>query len=242
MLRLDAVDVHYGGVQAVRGLTVSVAAGEVVTLLGGNGAGKTSTLSAISGLVRPSAGRITFEGQDITRAKPHEIVGRGLIHVPEGRRVFSRLSVHENLQLGGYLVRNAAELATRLDHVFAMLPRLAELRGQAAGSLSGGEQQMVAIGRALMAEPRLLVLDEPSMGLAPGMVATVMRLIQDIRDQGTAVLLVEQNTRAAMRVADRGYVLETGTCVAEGTVGELAGDPRVAEAYLGTAQPSPAGK
>ncbi|MEU1480923.1 ABC transporter ATP-binding protein [Streptomyces sp. NPDC005760] len=238
LLELTGVDVRYGGVRALHGLTLSVAAGEVVALLGGNGAGKTSTLSAISGLEMPSAGRITFAGQDITRAKPHEIVGRGLVHVPEGRRVFSRLSVHENLQLGGYLVRSAGELTARLDRVYATLPRLAELRGQAAGSLSGGEQQMVAIGRALMADPRLLMLDEPSMGLAPGMVATVMGLIRDIREQGTAVLLVEQNTRAAMRVADRGYVLDTGTCVVEGTIGELADDPRIAEAYLGIAQPS----
>ncbi|MFF7337742.1 ABC transporter ATP-binding protein [Streptomyces sp. NPDC008163] len=235
VLELIGVDVHYSGVQALHGLTLSVMPGEVVTLLGGNGAGKTSTLSAISGLETPSAGRIIFEGQDITRARPHDIVGRGLVHVPEGRRVFSRLTVHENLQLGGYLVRSAQELATRLDRVCATLPRLAELRGRAAGSLSGGEQQMVAIGRALMAEPRLLMLDEPSMGLAPGMVATVMGLIRDISEQGTAVLLVEQNTRAAMRVADRGYVLDTGTCVVEGPVAELADDPRIAEAYLGFA-------
>jgi branched-chain amino acid transport system ATP-binding protein len=234
LLELDGIDIHYGGAQAVRGLTLSVRAGEIVVLLGANGAGKTSTLSAVSGLVRPSAGRIRFDGSDITRAKPHAIVARGLVHVPEGRHVFSRLSVHENLQVGGYLVTRSAELAARVDRVYSLLPRLAELRARAAGSLSGGEQQMVAIGRALVAEPRMLLLDEPSMGLAPKMVAAVMRLVTEIRGQGTSVLLVEQNATAAMRIADRGYVLESGSCVTAGTVGELADDPRVAEAYLGS--------
>ncbi|MGW6704001.1 ABC transporter ATP-binding protein [Streptomyces sp. NPDC054956] len=233
MLELEDIDIHYGGVQALHGLSLSVRTGEIVVLLGGNGAGKTSTLSAVSGLVRPSGGRVLFEGEDITRAKPHEIVARGLVHVPEGRRVFSRLSVHENLQLGAYLVRRPAEVAARIDRVYGLLPKLADRRAQAGGSLSGGEQQMVAIGRALMAAPRLLMLDEPSMGLAPGTAATVMGLVRDIKEQGTAVLLVEQNARAALRIADRGYVMDTGRCLFEGSVGELAHDPRVAEAYLG---------
>ncbi|MFD7130616.1 ABC transporter ATP-binding protein [Streptomyces sp. NPDC059894] len=236
MLDLDGIDIHYGGAQAVRSLSMSVQPGEIVVLLGGNGAGKTSTLSAVSGLIRPSAGTIRFGREDITRRKPHDIVGLGLVHVPEGRHVFSRLSVHENLQLGGYLVTGQAELAARADRVYTLLPRLVELRTRQAGSLSGGEQQMVAIGRALMAAPRVLLLDEPSMGLAPRMVAAVMRLVQDIREQGTAVLLVEQNATAAMRIADRGYVLESGACVASGLVRDLAGDARVAAAYLGADQ------
>jgi branched-chain amino acid transport system ATP-binding protein len=233
VLELSDLEVGYGGVQALRGLSLSVGAGEIVALLGNNGAGKTTTLSAVSGLVRAGAGRITYEGDDITRASPPKIVGRGLVHVPEGRRIFSSLTVHENLLLGGYLVRDAKELARRVDRAYALLPKLAERRDQHGGTLSGGEQQMLAIGRALVAGPRLLMLDEPSMGLAPLIVAAVMDVIRDINEAGTSVLLVEQNAKAALKIAHRGYVIENGRCVLDGPAADLAADSRVVEAYLG---------
>ncbi|GIH77058.1 ABC transporter ATP-binding protein [Planobispora longispora] len=235
MLEIRGLDVHYGGVHALRGLSLTVAAGEVVALLGNNGAGKTTTLSAVSGLLRPSGGAILFEGADITRDPPHRITARGLVHVPEGRRVFSALTVQENLQLGGYLVRDQAEVRRRIERVYDLLPRLAERRRQRGGTLSGGEQQMLAIGRALVTGPRLLLLDEPSMGLAPLVVASVMELVAGINAEGTSVLLVEQNAVAALRVAHRGYVIENGTCVLGGPAAELREDSRVVEAYLGGA-------
>lgn len=233
MLEISGLDVHYGGVHALRGLSLTVAPGEIVALLGNNGAGKTTTLSAVSGLVRPSAGTVVFDGGDVTREKPHRITERGLVHVPEGRRVFSTLTVHENLQLGGYLLRDKAEIRRRIERVYGLLPRLAERRGQQGGTLSGGEQQMLAIGRALVTGPRLLLLDEPSMGLAPLVVASIMELIAGINKEGTSVLLVEQNATAALRVAHRGYVIENGACVLDGPAAELREDARVAEAYLG---------
>jgi branched-chain amino acid transport system ATP-binding protein len=233
VLEVSDLEVSYGGVQALRGLSLTVGEGEIVALLGNNGAGKTTTLSAVSGLVRPGAGRIAYEGDDITRESPPKIVGRGLVHVPEGRRIFSTLTVHENLLLGGYLVRDAKELARRVDRAYALLPRLAERRTQQGGTLSGGEQQMLAIGRALVAGPRLLMLDEPSMGLAPLIVAAVMDVIRDINEAGTAVLLVEQNAKAALKIVDRGYVIENGRCVLDGPAADLAADSRVVEAYLG---------
>ncbi|MEV5754766.1 ABC transporter ATP-binding protein [Actinoallomurus sp. NPDC052308] len=233
MLEVSDLEVSYGGVQALRGLSLTVGEGEIVALLGNNGAGKTTTLSAVSGLVRPGAGRIVYEGDDITRAAPPKIVGRGLVHVPEGRRIFSTLTVHENLLLGGYLVRDAKELARRVDRAYSLLPKLAERRAQHGGTLSGGEQQMLAIGRALVAGPRLLMLDEPSMGLAPLIVAAVMDVIRDINEAGTAVLLVEQNAKAALKIAHRGYVIENGRCVLDGPAADLAADSRVVEAYLG---------
>ncbi|MFL6053943.1 MAG: ABC transporter ATP-binding protein [Actinoallomurus sp.] len=233
MLEVSDLEVSYGGVQALRGLSLTVGEGEIVALLGNNGAGKTTTLSAVSGLVRPGAGRIAYEGEDITREPPPKIVGRGLVHVPEGRRIFSTLTVHENLLLGGYLVRDAKELARRVDRAYALLPKLAERRTQQGGTLSGGEQQMLAIGRALVAGPRLLMLDEPSMGLAPLIVAAVMDVIRDINEAGTAVLLVEQNAKAALKIAHRGYVIENGRCVLDGPAADLAADSRVVEAYLG---------
>ncbi|MCO5967670.1 ABC transporter ATP-binding protein [Actinoallomurus soli] len=233
MLEVSDLEVSYGGVQALRGLSLTVGEGEIVALLGNNGAGKTTTLSAVSGLVRAGAGRITYEGDDITREAPPKIVGRGLVHVPEGRRVFSTLTVHDNLLLGGYLVRDAKELARRVDRAYALLPKLAERRSQQGGTLSGGEQQMLAIGRALVAGPRLLMLDEPSMGLAPLIVAAVMDVIRDINEDGTAVLLVEQNAKAALKIAHRGYVIENGRCVLDGPAADLAADARVVEAYLG---------
>jgi branched-chain amino acid transport system ATP-binding protein len=233
MLEIDGIDVSYGGVQALHGMSLTVADGEVVALLGNNGAGKTSTLSAVSGLVRPTGGRIVFDGHDITRASPPEIVGLGLVHVPEGRRIFSTLTVQENLQMGGYLVRDPAETRRRIDRVYGLLPRLRERREQQGGTLSGGEQQMLAIGRAIVAGPRLLMLDEPSMGLAPLVVTAVMELIAEINEGGTSVLLVEQNAKAALKIATRGYVVENGRCVLDAPAAELADDSRVVEAYLG---------
>ncbi|GAA4624022.1 ABC transporter ATP-binding protein [Actinoallomurus vinaceus] len=233
MLEVSDLEVSYGGVQALRGMSLTVGEGEIVALLGNNGAGKTTMLSAVSGLVRPGAGRIAYEGADITREPPPKIVGRGLVHVPEGRRIFSTLTVHENLLLGGYLVRDAKELARRVDRAYTLLPKLAERRDQHGGTLSGGEQQMLAIGRALVAGPRLLMLDEPSMGLAPLIVAAVMDVIRDINEAGTSVLLVEQNAKAALKIAHRGYVIENGRCVLDGPAADLAADSRVVEAYLG---------
>jgi branched-chain amino acid transport system ATP-binding protein len=233
VLELKDLQVSYGGVQALRGLSLVVGDSEIVAVLGNNGAGKTTTLSAVSGLVRPDSGSITYQGVDITRDPPSKIVARGLIHVPEGRRIFGTLTVHENLLLGGYLLRDTKELARRVDRTYELLPKLAERRGQHGGTLSGGEQQMLAIGRALVASPALLMLDEPSMGLAPLIVAVVMEVIRDINAAGTAVLLVEQNAKAALKIADRGYVIENGRCVLDGHALELAADPRVVEAYLG---------
>jgi branched-chain amino acid transport system ATP-binding protein len=233
MLEVSGLDVRYAGVQALRGLDLTVGDGEIVALLGNNGAGKTTTLSTISGLLRAHAGRIVHDGADITRADPAAIVARGLIHVPEGRRIFSTLTVQENLQIGGYPLRDATELARRVDHVYELLPKLAERKDQDGGTLSGGEQQMLAIGRAMVAGPRLLMLDEPSMGLAPLVVAAVMDVIREVSAAGTAVLIVEQNARAALKIADRGYVVENGRAVLHGTASDLSGDRRVVEAYLG---------
>jgi branched-chain amino acid transport system ATP-binding protein len=232
-LELRQVDVHYGRIQALRGLSLEVGEGQVVAVLGNNGAGKTTTLAAISGVVRASRGTVRVFGDDITKQSPWNIVGRGIVHVPEGRRIFSRLTVHENLQLGGYLVRDQAVIDRRIAEVYELLPRLKERRTQQGGTLSGGEQQMLAIGRALVAGPRLLMLDEPSMGLAPLVVAQVMDLIRDINAKGTSVLLVEQNARAALRIAHRAYVIEEGAATLEGDAAQLAGDSRVVDAYLG---------
>lgn len=235
MLEIQGLHVNYGGVRALRGLDLTVGEGEIVALLGNNGAGKTTTLSAVSALVRPTSGRILHAGEDITRTAPPEVVERGVVHVPEGRRIFSTLTVHENLLIGGYLVRDRADLARRVDEVYELLPRLAERRDQQGGTLSGGEQQMLAIGRSLVARPRLLMLDEPSMGMAPLMVAAVMQVIRNINLSGTAVLLVEQNAIAALKIAHRGYVIENGKTVLAGGAADLARDARVAEAYLGIA-------
>lgn len=233
MLEFDSVEVYYGKVQALRGVSVRVEEGEIVSLLGNNGAGKTTTLSAASALVRTHSGRISFAGGDITKAHPWDVVGAGLIHVPEGRRIFSTLTVMENLQIGSYLVKDRKAVGKRMAQVFEMLPLLAQRRGQQGGTLSGGEQQMLAIGRALVAGPKMLMLDEPSMGLAPLIVAQIMQVIKEVNDQGTTVLLVEQNARAALRITDRGYVLENGSITIEGTGAELMADSRIVEAYLG---------
>jgi len=233
MLEFDNVEVFYGKVQALRGLSIRVDEGEIVALLGNNGAGKTTTLSTASALVTAKTGTVTFNGTDITNAKPWDVVDAGLIHVPEGRRIFSTLSVYENLQLGGYLVKDRGLVAKRIKHVYELLPLLEERKDQQGGTLSGGEQQMLAIGRALVAGPKMLMLDEPSMGLAPLIVAQVMQVISDIRSEGTTVLLVEQNARAALKVTDRAYVIEDGATTLEGKASEMISDSRIIDAYLG---------
>jgi branched-chain amino acid transport system ATP-binding protein len=233
MLEFENVEVFYGKVQALCGISLTVAEGEIVALLGNNGAGKTTTLSTASALVKSHSGKVTFNGADITKAHPWDVVGAGLIHVPEGRRIFSTLTVRENLQLGGYLVKDQAVVAERIKNVFDLLPLLAERRLQQGGTLSGGEQQMLAIGRGLVAGPKMLMLDEPSMGLAPLIVAQVMQVISEIRDQGTTVLLVEQNARAALKVTDRAYVIDSGVTTLEGQASDLISDPRIIDAYLG---------
>jgi len=232
-LQITDLNVMYGRVQALRGLSLRVAEGEIVALLGNNGAGKTSTLAAVSGVVRASGGTVTAFGDDITKGDPWDIVGRGVVHVPEGRRIFSRLTIHENLQLGGYLQKDQNVVGSRIREVYELLPLLAERRQQQGGTLSGGEQQMLAVGRALVAGPRLLMLDEPSMGLAPLIVNQIMELISSINAKGTSVLLVEQNAKAALRIAHRAYVVEDGATTLEGPAHELAGDSRVVDAYLG---------
>lgn len=234
MLEFEDVEVFYGKVQALRGLSLRVEPGEIVALLGNNGAGKTTTLSTASALITAQTGKVTFDGVDITKAKPWDVVAAGLIHVPEGRRIFSTMSVHENLLLGGYMVKERGAVAKRLAHVYELLPLLGERRAQQGGTLSGGEQQMLAIGRALIAGPKMLMLDEPSMGLAPLIVAQVMRVIDDIRNEGTTVLLVEQNARAALKVTDRAYVIEEGVTTLEGNAADMISDPRIIDAYLGS--------
>lgn len=234
MLTVENIDVYYGAIHALKGASLTVNQGEVVTMIGANGAGKSTTIRTISGLVRPRVGRILFEGEDITRLPAHRLVQRGLCQSPEGRRVFANLSVLENLQLGGYVYRNRpAQLREDLDRAFTLFPRLKERAQQSAGTLSGGEQQMLAIGRALMSRPRLLMLDEPSLGLAPFLVQQIFQIIRDINQQGTTILLVEQNAFQALRVATRGYVLETGQIVLSDTGDALLHNPEVREAYLG---------
>jgi branched-chain amino acid transport system ATP-binding protein len=232
MLQLEGIDVYYGEIHALRAVGLEVLEGEIVALLGNNGAGKSTTLKTVSGLLRPRRGAITLEGRSLAGVPPHAIVAQGIAHVPEGRRIFNRLSVRENLSMGAYL-RTDAGIAGDLDRVFDLFPRLKERIGQVAGTLSGGEQQMLAIGRALMANPRLLLLDEPSMGLAPVLVEQIFATIDSINRQGTTILLVEQNAAMALSIAHRGYVLETGTVVLAGSAADLAGNAEVRRAYLG---------
>jgi branched-chain amino acid transport system ATP-binding protein len=232
VLSVDALDVAYGQIRALKGVALAVGRGEIVALLGNNGAGKTTTLKTISGLLRPTRGTIILEGQPLAGVPPHEIVMRGLAHVPEGRRIFNRLTVRENLVMGAYTRRDAG-IAADLDRVFALFPRLGERVAQVAGTLSGGEQQMLAIARALMLGPRLLLLDEPSMGLAPVLVEQIFDTIVDINRQGTTILLVEQNAAMALSIAHRGYVLETGSIALAGTAAALADNADVRRAYLG---------
>jgi len=233
-LQLDVRDleVHYDGIRALHGVTFSVPKGEIVTLIGANGAGKTSILRAISGLT-PYTGSIVFEGQDLQRVPAHQIVGLGIAHVPEGRGIFGNLTVQENLRLATWQRKDKEEIEIDYDRVFTIFPRLMERRDQPSGTLSGGEQQMLAVGRALMSRGRLLLLDEPSMGLAPRLVREIFRVIEDINQTGVTILLVEQNANMALRIASRAYVLETGAVILSGAGRELLGDPRVKEAYLG---------
>ena len=232
-LRIEGLRVCYGRTEAVKGISLNVPEGRVVTLIGANGAGKTSTMRAVSGLLRPSGGRILLDGADIAGQRPHRIAAAGLRQVPEGRQVFAELTVAENLQLGAYLVADRAEVARRQDRVLTRFPRLRERLPQAAGSMSGGEQQMLAMGRALMGAPRLLLLDEPSMGLAPLFVEEIFSIIAALKTEGTTILLVEQNAGAALDVADHAYVLETGRIVLDGPAHDVAADPAVVSAYLG---------
>jgi branched-chain amino acid transport system ATP-binding protein len=238
LLEVENLEVRYGSIEAVRRLSFSVDSGQIVAVIGANGAGKTSTLLALSGLVRPSAGRILFGGEEITRFRPDHIVRAGLVQVPEGWAMLGPLRVSENLELGAWTRRDVAGSRTireDLDRVYSLFPRLAERRHQLAGSLSGGEQQMLAIGRALMASPKLLLLDEPSMGLAPKLVTLIFETIASIARSGTTVLLVEQNARQALRISDRGIVLAHGRLLHEGKSSELLDDPLVVEAFLGKA-------
>ena len=232
MLNVDAVHVYYGAIHALKGVTFNIAQGELVTLLGGNGAGKTTTLKTLSGLLRPRAGAVHLSGETLSAVEPHEIVRRGVAHVPEGRKVFPRFTVLENLQIGAY-TRAKNTLGAELDFVYQMFPRLKERLKQHAGTLSGGEQQMLAIGRALMTKPKLLLLDEPSMGLAPKIVEQILENIRAINRAGVTVLLVEQNAAMALAISHRGYVLETGTIILEGPASELIGNDLVRQAYLG---------
>jgi branched-chain amino acid transport system ATP-binding protein len=233
MLTLENISVGYGAISALKGVSMHVEQGEVVTLIGANGAGKTTTLRTVTGLLSPTEGRVLFEGQEISGKPTHQLVARGISMSPEGRGVFANLTVRENLHMGAYLKKNKAEIAQDLERGFRMFPRLKERESQKAGTLSGGEQQMLAMARALMSRPRLLLLDEPSLGLAPLVVHTIFEAIDEIRGEGTTILLVEQNAHAALKHSDRAYVLETGRIVMEGPSKDLAADPRIKEAYLG---------
>jgi branched-chain amino acid transport system ATP-binding protein len=232
LLALEGVHTYYGRIHALQGVDIDVRRGEIVTLIGSNGAGKTTTLKTISGLLHPREGRVVFEGRDISTTPAHELVRAGIGHAPEGRRIFSRLTVLENLQMGGF-TRTSAERDEDLERSLSLFPRLRERLSQKGGSLSGGEQQMLAIGRALMSRPRLLLLDEPSLGLSPILVQQIFELIKEINQQGTTVLLVEQNALQALAVADRGYVLQTGKIILADTAAALTANPDVRRAYLG---------
>ncbi len=233
LLQVENLHVSYGAIRALRGISFRVEAGQVVTLIGANGAGKSTTLNTLSGLLTPTQGRITFDRQDITGWRANRVTAAGLVQVPEGRQIIANMSVQENLQMGGYLLRDAATEQREIDRIFTRFPRLDERRQQKAGSLSGGEQQMLAIGRALIAQPKLVMLDEPSMGLAPMLVNDVFTIIREIKATGTTILLVEQNARKALQVADYAYVLERGQITREGPAAELQADESVIEAYLG---------
>jgi branched-chain amino acid transport system ATP-binding protein len=235
VLKLEGVHTFYGPIEALKGISLEVKEGEIVALIGANGAGKSTTLMTISGALNPRRGRIEFLGQAITELPTHEIVGRGISHVPEGRRIFPRLTIRENLEMGAFLRRDRREREADLAGVFAQFPILEERQGQMGGTLSGGEQQMLAIGRALMGRPRLLLLDEPSLGLAPIIVSKIFEIIRTINRQGKTILLVEQNARSALNLAHRGYVMETGRIVLQDEARALLSNPRVREAYLGEA-------
>lgn len=233
MLKVDNIDVYYGAIHAIKGISIEVPKGEIVTLVGSNGAGKSTTLRTISGLMKPKNGTILFEDKNIVGVPAHKIVGMGLCQVPEGRHVFANMSVMENLELGAYLRNDKDGIARDLEDVFKKFSRLLERKDQISGTLSGGEQQMLAMGRALMSRPRLLLLDEPSMGLAPLLVKEIFNIIKEINESGTTVLLVEQNANMALSIADKAYVLETGRIALAGTAQELASSEAVRKAYLG---------
>jgi branched-chain amino acid transport system ATP-binding protein len=233
ILEVENVHTYYGHIHALKGVSVDVDKGEIVTLIGANGAGKSTTLKTISGLLKPRQGRIELEGEDLTRYRPHEIVAKGVVQVPEGRRVFGRLTVTENLEMGAFTLNDPRQIQSNLEKVLKLFPRLEERRKQIAGTLSGGEQQMLATGRALMASPRVLLLDEPSMGLAPVLVDSIFDTIRQLHAAGTTILLVEQNARIALQVATRGYVLQTGVVVLNDTAENLRRNEMVRKAYLG---------
>ena len=233
VLEVDNLHVFYGNIHALRGLSLHVDIDEIVTLIGANGAGKTTTLNAICSILAPAEGEVRFEGEVLTFVAPHDVVGRGIVQIPEGRRIFGRLTVGENLRMGAFLRRDKQEVRESEEHVLAMFPVLRERIGQVAGTLSGGEQQMLAMARGLMSKPRVLLLDEPSMGLAPMLVETIFEAVLAIRKEGVPVLLVEQNAFMALQIADRGYVMETGEIVLEGTGQELLENDEVQRAYLG---------
>ena len=233
ILHVEDLNVYYGSIHAVKGISFDVEEGEIVTLIGANGAGKSTTLNTVAGLLKPRTGKVEFDGESLLGIAPHTIVGKGIALCPEGRRVFLQMSVRENLEMGAFTRKDPAEIAQSLEDVFMRFPRLKERENQVAGTLSGGEQQMLAMGRAMMSKPRLLMLDEPSMGLAPILVQEIFDIIQSLHDAGTTVLLVEQNARMALSVADRAYVLETGTVSMSGKASDLASDERVKQAYLG---------
>ena len=233
MLKVENLKVQYGMIEAIKGISFEVNNGEIVTLIGANGAGKTTTMHAISGLVKPSAGSIMLNDTELTKVQPHTIVEMGLAQVPEGRRVFAQQTVEENLTLGAYARKDKDAITADMEDVFQLFPRLKERRTQLAGTLSGGEQQMLAMGRALMAKPSIILMDEPSMGLSPLLVTEIFHIIEEINAKGTTVLLVEQNAKRALSIADRAYVLETGFITLSGTGEELANDERVRKAYLG---------
>ena len=231
LLRIEDLRVNYGGIEAVKGINISVEEGQIVNLIGSNGAGKSTTLRTISGLVKPRTGKLTFAGTDITGMDPTNVVKQGITMSPEGRRIFADMTVKENLRIGGYLRKD--DLTEDIEMVFDLFPRLREREWQLGGTLSGGEQQMLAVGRALMAKPRLMMLDEPSLGLAPLVVKDIFDIIQKINAQGVTILLIEQNANMALRIAHKAYVLETGNITMEGTGAELLADERIKEAYLG---------
>lgn len=233
MLEVKDIEVYYGVIQAIKGISFEVNEGEVIALIGANGAGKTTTLHTITGLLSPKKGSVTFEGQDITKVPAHKIVSLGMAHVPEGRRVFAELTVYQNLKMGAYTRKDKVEIEETLQMVYKRFPRLEERKNQLAGTLSGGEQQMLAMGRALMSHPKIILMDEPSMGLSPILVNEIFDIIKEVSASGTTVLLVEQNAKKALSIADRAYVLETGKIVLEGDAKEMMNDDSIKKAYLG---------
>ncbi len=232
LLEVENLNVYYGVIQAIKNVSFTVGEGEVIALIGSNGAGKTTTLQTITGMLTPASGRIIFRGEDVTKVPGHKLVEMGISHVPEGRRVFSQLSVYENLKLGSFTRKNKSEIESSIKRVYRSFPRLEERKNQLAGTLSGGEQQMLAMGRALMSVPIIMLMDEPSMGLSPILVQEIFHIIEEIKRGGTTVLLVEQNANKALQIADRAYVLETGSIVKEGKASELLNDEAVRKAYL----------